>query len=203
MARPREFDVHEAIRIATALFWRKGYDGTSLTDLEKAIGIKTPSFYAAFGSKEGLFKKVLAHYQENHLQYFAEALSAPTAKEVAEKLLFGLADAHSSSKHPPGCLALNCSLPVAGSGDPVRLELAKLRERTRAEVTKRFRKAKAEGDLPENAHPEGLARYILVVGYGMAVEAQSGATGKDLHRIAETAMEAFSQFNKHSAARKK
>ena len=61
MGRPREFDIEKAIEIATNLFWEKGYEGTSLSDLTKAIGITPPSFYFAFGSKDGLFEKVLEH----------------------------------------------------------------------------------------------------------------------------------------------
>ena len=199
MARPREFDLDEAIVTATELFWRQGYDGTSLTNLEKAIGITTPSFYAAFGSKEGLFKKVLAHYQKSHNKYFGEALSAPTAKVVAETLLFGFVDSHTSSKNPPGCLALNSSLPAAGTADPVRRELLRLRKFVHAELSKRFRKAKTGGDLSEEADPEGLARYLLSLCYGMAVEAQSGASRKDLRRVAETALRVFSQFGQEAA----
>ena len=74
MGRPREFDIEKAIETATNLFWEKGYEGTSLSDLTKAIGITPPSFYFAFGSKEGLFRKVieryymgdLVHTEENH-----------------------------------------------------------------------------------------------------------------------------------------
>ena len=194
MARPREFDLDKAVVTATELFWRNGYDGTSLTDLTEAIGITAPSFYSAFGNKEGLFKKVLAYYQADHTRFFEDALSAPTALELAEKMLYGFADAHTDAKHPPGCLALNCSLPATIEADPVRRELARLRDLTRVELSKRLKKLKANGDLSGNADPEGLARYLLVVVYGMAVEAQSGASRKDLHRVAETALVAFSQF---------
>ena len=189
MGRPREFDIDTALDSAAGLFWRNGYDRTSLSDLTKAIGITPPSFYFAFKSKEALFKQVLDRYQSGHLGFFAEALNQRTPRAVAEGVLYGLANAYTTKSHPPGCLALNNSLPCADDGsDAVRHELAERRKAIRIELRKRFKHFQSSGALPADADPDALARYIVTVAWGLAVEAQSGASRSDLHRTVKQAL---------------
>src|SRR5215471_12495079 len=97
--RPRTFDIEKALDRALQVFWQKGYEGTSLSDLTEAMGINRPSLYAAFGGKEDLFRKVLDRYTEQHTSYVAEALSQPTARGVAERLLNGAAEMLSSPRN--------------------------------------------------------------------------------------------------------
>jgi AcrR family transcriptional regulator len=92
MGRAREFDADEALDRAMTLFWSKGYDGTSLSDLTEAMGINRPSLYAAYGNKQELFRKALERYGEGPSAYEREALAQPTARMVAEGLLRGAAD---------------------------------------------------------------------------------------------------------------
>src|SRR5690606_10983188 len=87
--RPREFDPDQALASALGVFWSKGYEGTSMTDLTEAMGITKPSLYAAFGNKEALFSRALDLYEREKLAYIGEAMAAPTTKGVAEKLLRG------------------------------------------------------------------------------------------------------------------
>jgi AcrR family transcriptional regulator len=191
MARPRVFDVDNAISIAMDLFWQHGYDRTSLSDLTDAMGITPPSFYHAFGSKEGLFEKVLERYQSEHLGFAANALAESTAREVVERLLHGLADAQSDPTHPPGCLSVNSVLPCADDADGVRRALLEVRCAKRARLRERFARAKAEGDLPADADLEALVRYVQTIGTGMAVEARTGATREELHQIVDMALSAW------------
>src|SRR5579862_671469 len=93
IGRPRAFDLEKALHRAMQVFWRKGYEGTSLSDLTEALGINRPSLYAAFGNKEDLFRKVLDRYASGPAGYVRAALSAPTARAVVEQLLRGTADA--------------------------------------------------------------------------------------------------------------
>ena len=86
MGRPREFDIDTAIKTATELFWRKGYEGTSLSDLTGAMRITAPSFYFAFGNKEKLFRRVIEQYYEKQLELLESALREPTVRGVAEKI---------------------------------------------------------------------------------------------------------------------
>jgi AcrR family transcriptional regulator len=78
--RPREFDIDQALDRALMLFWRKGYEGTTLPELTRAMGINRPSLYAAFGSKERLFRKALDRYDEGPAAFRKEALKEPTAR---------------------------------------------------------------------------------------------------------------------------
>src|SRR3981189_1908276 len=87
--RPREFCVDEALAKALRVFWSKGYEGASLSDLTEAMGITRPSLYAAFGNKEALFRKALDLYEHDKLAFVGAALEAPTARGVAERLLLG------------------------------------------------------------------------------------------------------------------
>src|SRR5271166_3136573 len=101
MGRPRECDIEKALDTAGELLWRKGYEGTSLSDLTGAIGITPPSFYFAFKSKEALFKQVIDRYQRGQqVGFFAEALNQTTPLAVAERVLYGLADSYTSKLHP-------------------------------------------------------------------------------------------------------
>ena len=180
MGRPREFDIDTAIKTATELFWRKGYEGTSLSDLTGAMHITAPSFYFAFGNKEKLFRKVIEHYYASQMELFEAAVREPTVRGVAERFLYGYADILTDSSHAPGCLALNSSLPCA-EDDTVRAWLANLRGELTVRLRKRFAKGRGTGELPIHADPDALARYIAVTAWGLAVEAQSGAKRKDLY----------------------
>src|SRR5258708_13676121 len=106
------------------LFWRKGYEGTSLSDLTSALGITRPSLYAAFGNKEALFRIVLNRYEPRAGRYRSDALKAPTARAVAQKLLQGAPDLHGDRSHPAGCLGLQGPLACGDQAEPIRRELA-------------------------------------------------------------------------------
>jgi AcrR family transcriptional regulator len=186
MGRRREFDTEEAIAIATKLFWAKGYNGTSLNDLTTAMGITPPSFYCAFGSKEALFREVMGRYHEGHMAYAELAFREPTAKAMAKRLLFAYADLQTDPSHARGCLVVNSAVPCA-EGDSVRAWLADLRARLRTKLRDRFAKA-VGADLPANADPDGLARLVVVLAWGMAIEAQGGAGRAELHAMIATAL---------------
>lgn len=186
--RPREFDIDKAIERAMTVFWRKGYEGTSLTDLTQALGVTRPSLYAAFGSKEGLFRKALERYVDVPSRYVAEALKAPTAREVAERLFEGAIALNTDPRHP-GCLMVGNAGACGAEMDKIRQDVAaRLLDGERA-IAVRFRKAKADGDLPAKCDAADLARYVRSVIYGIAVQASSGATGRQLQKVADVAME--------------
>ena len=190
MGRPREFEIDDAIERATGLFWLKGYEGTSLSDLTKTIGISPPSFYFAFGSKEGLFKKVIERYLAEQGRIAEAAFRKPTARAVATHFLRGYADVVTDPHHAPGCLVINSALPCA-MGDPVREWLAQHREEMRTRLRDRFAEARRSETFPAGMDPDALARLVLVIASGMAVEAQSGASRKDLHRTIVLALPAW------------
>jgi AcrR family transcriptional regulator len=191
VARPRVFDIEKAVQTATVMFWKNGYEQTSLANLTEEMGITPPSFYFAFGSKDGLFRKVIEHYATTYLGFIEGAFRQPTARGVAETMLYGCADVYSNPSNPRGCLIMNCSLPSSETTVHVRQQLATQRKARRAKLKKRFQYAKASGDLPPDSDPEELARYVMSIGWGLAVEAQSGAGKRELYRIVARAMQAW------------
>src|SRR5262245_55716229 len=108
--RPRAFDLDSALDQALRTFWEKGYEGSSLTDLTKAMGINRPSLYAAFGNKEELFRRALARYLSGPASFFRKALEASTGKGVVEKLMRGAVEVHTCPGNPRGCLAVQGAL---------------------------------------------------------------------------------------------
>src|SRR6266576_6468225 len=113
--RPRAFDPDAALERAMHVFWAKGYEGASLSDLTRAMRINRPSLYAAFGNKEELFRKVLDRYMDGPLAYFAKGLAAPKARDVVEQIFFGAARMAGDPRIPAGCLMVQGALAV-GNG---------------------------------------------------------------------------------------
>ena len=122
VGRPRAFDLDEALDKAMKVFWQKGYEGSSLSDLTEAMGINRPSLYAAYGNKEELFRKALDRYGEGPASYLKKALEEPTARQVIEKLLEAGIDLLSDPSTPHGCLVLQSALCCGDGADSARLE---------------------------------------------------------------------------------
>jgi AcrR family transcriptional regulator len=191
LGRPRAFDVDQALDRALYVFWRKGYEGASLSDLTRAMGINRPSLYAAFGDKEGLFRKALDRYPEGPAAYSREALDGPSARAVVEHLLEGAAESLTDPRHPRGCLYVQGALACGKETDSIRRELISRRAAGEAALCRRLKRAQAEGDLPRDANPADLARFIATVLQGMAVQAAGGATRAELERVIQTALRAW------------
>ena len=187
--RPRSFDVKVALDRAMDVFWRKGYEGSSLADLTGAMGINPPSLYAAFGSKEGLFRAVLDRYDEKRREFQDRVFSAPTAREVAQRFLEGVADFASDPKNLPGCLLVSSALSCAD--DAVPREVARHRALKESALKERFERAQKEGDLSKSADAGALARYVMTVANGLAVQAASGAAEEELREVARLAIAAW------------
>lgn len=188
MGRPREFDADVALQRAMELFWEQGYEGASLTELTAAMGISKTSMYAAFGNKESLFAKALQRYVEGPASYGLKALEKPTAKEVAVAILKGAIKITTNARTPAGCLTVQGSLVAGGTAHGVRDMLATWRNQSVSLLTDRFQRAIDEGDLPRDADAAVLARYIITVSNGIAVQAASGASRTDLTHVANAAL---------------
>jgi AcrR family transcriptional regulator len=189
IGRPRAFDVEKTLHRAMEVFWLKGYLGTSLSDLTDAMGINRPSLYAAFGNKKSLFRKALAHYLNGPSSYLSEALQEPTARAVVERLLGGVVDLLSDPRTPTTCLWVHGALSCGD--DSLRDEFAAQRAAGLAELRTRFKRAVADGDLPQDSDPDKLAHYVQTVNFGLTVQASTGATRKELLHIVELALETF------------
>ncbi len=178
--RKRAFDDQAALDTAMVLFWRQGYEGTSIADLTQALGINPPSLYAAFGSKQELFEKTLDRYICERTVKVEEAMAQPTARQAVLDLLTGRVEAFTVPGQPSGCMTVQAGM---ASGEPhheiVDL-LAAAREEMRRTVLDRFDKAVAGGDLPAGTDCAALARYVMAATYGLSVEAASGAPREEL-----------------------
>jgi AcrR family transcriptional regulator len=191
LGRPRAFDPDQALDRALEVFWRKGYEGTSIADLTAAMGINPPSLYGAFGNKEALFRRALDRYEALHEASWRDALDARTGYEAIERLLMRSAASLGDKRNPPGCLMVQAALCGGEECASVTKELAARREASLALIRERLKRAKRDGDLPEDADPASLARYATTVLHGMAVQAAGGAGRKELERVVATAMRAF------------
>ncbi|MDT7803849.1 MAG: hypothetical protein QOI78_7282 [Actinomycetota bacterium] len=188
IGRPRGFDADAALERAMLVFWEQGYEGASLSDLTAAMGITKTSMYAAFGNKEELFRKALERYEEGPAAYVARALRQPTAREVATAFLAGSVAATTRPGCPSGCLGVQGSLAAGEAGRTARDTLTAWRDEGRAHLRDRFRRAVDEGDLPADADPELLARYVMTVANGIAVQAAGGAGRDELRQVADVAL---------------
>jgi AcrR family transcriptional regulator len=189
--RPRAFDIDKALDRALKVFWRKGYEGASLPDLTRAMGINRPSLYAAFGNKESLFRKAIDRYVEGPASHVSEALEQSTALAVVRHLLRGTVDLITDSRNPHGCFMVQGALACGDKADRIRREMVKRRAAFETTLAERFGRAIADGDLPADSNPTDLARYVATLSHGMAVQAAGGATRHELMKVAEMAIRAW------------
>jgi AcrR family transcriptional regulator len=175
------------------LFWEQGYEGTTLTDLQKAMGgITAPSFYAAFGSKEKLFREAVEHYHKTEGAPMVKVLSeGPTARASIEGWLRTIAGNFCRPGKPHGCLdvlgAINCMPANKGIEDFMR-EQRSIRDKF---VWQRLRRGVAEGDLAKGTDVGALASFYSTLVDGLALRARDGASRKMLTAIVDRAMAAW------------
>ena len=186
--RPREFCVDAALSAALGVFWSKGYEGASLSELTEAMGVTRPSLYAAFGNKEALFRKALDLYEREKLAFMSTALEAPTARGVAERMLTNALKMQTSACDPRGCLNVISSVACGAEAEGIKAEVVARRASADAALCARLARARDEGDLPEATDPAALGRYLVAVIQGMAVQAGSGASRRSLEQLVETTL---------------
>lgn len=187
--RPREFDRDRALEIAMRLFWHRGYEATSISDLTSAIGITPPALYGAFGDKKRLFLEAVGRYEQAIGGFAAEALTEePTAKAAIRSLLLGALKSFTDPKNPRGCLvvlgATNCT---AASADIVEA-IAERRRLAERAVRARIAAGQQAGELPESVDIEALAGVVTATLYGLALKARDGAPRARLRTIVDQLM---------------
>ena len=192
MGRPREFDREAALEAAMLVFWRKGFAATSMNDLCDSMGVRSPSLYAAFGSKEALYLEALEHYVRGGGPPVWEELAAgKTAREGVEALLLASTESLPESQaSPAGCMAT-----LAAVSDEWPTTIADVARKVRLEMLgmlrARLETGLGSGELPETIDIDALSRFYLSVVQGMAVQARDGATSAELGAIARAAMAAW------------
>ena len=181
IGRPRAFDMDQALDRALDVFWRKGYEGASICDLTAAMGINPPSLYAAFGNKEGLFRQALDRYAAMHDVFLARSAGAAEG----EGLYRGAAAPHRrgpDGQEQPRRAACWCraSPALASMPNASATSFAPGGRANEKTIRERLKRAKTEGDLPKDADPAALARFVATVTQGMAVQAAGGASRAEL-----------------------
>jgi AcrR family transcriptional regulator len=190
--RPRSFDKEVALRRAMELFWAKGYDGTSLADLTAAMGINSPSLYAAFGSKEGLFREAVRLYGKSEGgRIWASLKEAPTAREGIERMLCASAEDFTRARKPRGCLIALGALHADEANEAVCRELQHQRAENVELLRGRLERGVAEGELPSELNTQAIAMFYATVQHGMSIQARDGASRKILLAVADCAMAAW------------
>jgi AcrR family transcriptional regulator len=192
IGRPRAFDRDEALEAAMVLFWRKGFEATSMTDLCGAMGVRSPSLYAAFGSKEALYLEAIQHYVEIFGPPVWDKLAeGATARAGVENLLLAATESLPESHvTPAGCMATLAAVSdewPAGIAEVVR----KIRVEMLGMLRSRLETGVASGELPTTTDIEALSRFYLSVYQGMAVQARDGAGAPELKGVVAAAMSAW------------
>jgi AcrR family transcriptional regulator len=192
IGRPRGFDRDAALEAAMLLFWRKGFAAASMNDLCDAMGVRSPSLYAAFGSKEALYLEAVEHYVQTIGPPIWDKLAeAATARAGIENLLIAWTESLPKSRATPaGCMAL-----LAAVGDEWPAAIVRVVKKVRLEMLGTLRarldNAVAKRELPASTDVDGLSRFYLSVFQGMAIQARDGATQAELRAVAAAAMAAW------------
>lgn len=189
--RPRSFDRDAALDSAMRVFWERGYEATSMGDLTTAMGIASPSLYAAFGSKEQLFREAVGLYDATHGADFDRALAEePTARAAVAAVLRSNTRT-AGEDGPAGCMLVVAATNCTDANAPVRDLLAQRRAEGLRDLRLRLDRGVREGDVPADTDTAAVAAYYTTVAHGLAIRARDGASGTELTRTAELAMAAW------------
>jgi len=191
VGRPKKFDPELALDRALEVFWRQGFEGTSISDLTAAMGINRPSLYATFGDKESLFRKALDRYVQARACHMKAALDEPTAKRVVRKLWESSIRSADASDHPKGCFLVQGALACSEENHAMQQAAFEARSTAEKALCERLKKAIEAGDLPPSADAAHLARYVTTFTYGLAVQAAGGTSPTELAAAAAIALNAF------------
>jgi len=188
--RPRSFDRDAALAAAMRVFWRKGFEATSISDLTEAMNLNPPSLYSAFGDKEQLFLEAVESYSSHNRESCPYASEA-TARGAVEKLLTYSANELTDAGHPPGCLMAMASTTAANSSPLLQKMIAQKRALARESLLGRIKRGIDEGDVPAGTDAGALADFYFTILTGMAMQAREGVTRKSLLATVAQAMSLF------------
>ncbi|WP_349238568.1 TetR/AcrR family transcriptional regulator [Bosea sp. F3-2] len=198
--RPRSFDRQFALERAMEVFWDRGYHAASMNDLTEAMGINSPSLYAAFGSKEALYREAVAHFAATESDdILAPLQNAPTAREAIEGYLMASARTFTRPGRPPGCMVVLSAVNAVGVGEETSRILREMRAGSVAMIEERLKRAIAEGELPASLDLQAIASYYVTVQQGMSIQARDGASRTMLEAIVHGAMAAWDSLTRPRA----
>jgi TetR/AcrR family transcriptional regulator, copper-responsive repressor len=190
--RPRVLDRERGLETAARLFWEHGYEGTSIADLTKALGVAPPSLYATFGSKEDLYRQALDHAIGRESKRRAEALLGDLSAYAALSFyLHDVVDSVTNPAMPRGCIVSTAVLQYARENESVARATAARRAAALGLLKARFERAVGDGELPPGTDTDALARFYGAVVQGMSAQACDGSCGERLRGIVALALSAW------------
>ncbi|WP_300755101.1 TetR/AcrR family transcriptional regulator [Janthinobacterium sp.] len=187
--RPREFDRAQALAKARDLFWTRGYEGVSMADLVAALGIASARIYAAFGSKEQLFREAVELYETGEGAFAVHALAARL--KVRDALVRMLEEAvllYTRSGQPQGCMVVTAATNTSAENAGIADWLAQHRRARTQSLIERLRDAQAKGELREDADVQALGDYYAALLHGLSVQARDGIAAARLLALIAPAM---------------
>ncbi|RQB27892.1 TetR/AcrR family transcriptional regulator [Pseudomonas aeruginosa] len=190
--RPCGFDREQALRRALDVFWEAGYEGATMAALKEAMGgICAPSMYAAYGSKEALFRSAVELYLSQECQLSKGAFALPTARESIAALLESAAVGYTTEGKPRGCLVDLSTTNFSPANKGVEDYLRDHRRRAARLLRERFARGVADGDVPAGADLDALTSFYSSVLQGLSIQARDGASRQQLLAIGRYAMAAW------------
>lgn len=187
--RPREFDREQALLKARDLFWRQGYEGTSMSDLVAELGIASARIYKAFGSKELLFREAIASYESHEGGFADRAFGEESSVRVAIKRLLDDAVAlYSRTDLPQGCMVVSSAASVSDENSGIKDWLAEHRLQRTQGMIDRLRTAVATGELPPETDADALGDYFAAFLHGLSVQARDGVSRARLEAAVKVAL---------------
>lgn len=189
MARQKEFDETAALQTAMHLFWEKGFEATSLQDLERATGLKRTSIYNAFGNKRALFEKVVELYRDTILTRLLDLLdSGPDVQSGLRKMLNGVIDLHFDRDTPGGCLVVLGILEGKQHDSRSLQLLEQVIQHMQKAIQARLASAKRKGELPADLDARAVSATLATTMAGLVVMAKAGQPRSQLRKSAATAL---------------
>jgi AcrR family transcriptional regulator len=187
--RPREFDREQALLKARDLFWRQGYEGTSLSDLVAELGIASARIYKAFGSKELLFREAVASYESHEGGFADRAFSEEGSIRVAiKRLLNDAVMLYSRADLPQGCMVVSSAVSVSDENSGIKDWLAEHRLLRTQGIIDQLRAAVATGELPPQTDADALGDYFAAFLHGLSVQARDGVSHARLEAAVKIAL---------------
>ena len=196
--RPRNFDRDEALIRALEVFWRRGYEPASVSELCAAMGINAPSLYAAFGNKSRLFLEAVTFYEKRY--WSAPSRRFMEAKDFYLAVNNFFAEAAGillSTDTPCGCMVVVAAVNISEEERDVIETLHKLRVATKNMFTEKIRQAVSDGQLPPDTQPDTLAEAFNIFLEGMSLQARDGLNEKALKDAASYAVRILPKWRKH------
>ena len=186
--RPLSFDRQAVLERAMHVFWRTGYETSSIADLTQAMGITAPSLYSAFGDKKHLFLEAMRLYLGDEESAARQIALAPSALEAARGLLHASAIVYTGENSPPGCLLASSTATGSNETDDIRRLVGDVRRKLLSVLEKRIKQDLRKRMMKPRTDAFALAAHVIAVQLGLSVLARDGLTRSELISISEESL---------------